>query len=111
MRRNEFYEQRFSLIVVVTLLTQVPRYSRDKYKKTTILAFLGDPFWELTLRVRLTKSRLVLFGRIRVGAGPDSAPAPRKILCIDYFAPTNQRKAWTRVGWTGVSWIRVLPNT
>ena len=45
-----------------------------------------------------------------MGAGPESAPAPRKILCIDYFAPTNQREAWTRVGWTGVSWIRVCYN-
>ena len=43
-----------------------------------------------------------------MGAGPESAPAPRKILCIDYSAPANQREAWTRVGWTGVSWIRVI---
>ena len=43
-----------------------------------------------------------------MGAGPESAPAPRKNLCIDYSAPANQREAWTRVGWTGVSWIRVL---
>ena len=38
-----------------------------------------------------------------MGAGPDSAPVVKIILRIDYFAPTNQREAWTGVGWTGVS--------
>ena len=43
-----------------------------------------------------------------MGAGPDSAPVVKIILCIDYFAPTNQREAWTGVGWTGVSAASVV---
>ena len=81
--------------------------SRSQRSRTPIFSEKNHYFKVKKRFVIFGELLLVLFGWVRVEAWLESAPSPRKSLHNDCFASNNQRKAWSRVGRSVVSLIRV----